>query len=116
MFDIKPYFPTKVLKRNRKNSLFDPIRKKLILHTPEEMVRQAFIQFLIKKKGVPQDMIEVEVPMSYFSRNAKVRADTIVNTIQNKKLVPILVVECKSLHTTLIDEVFDQVYDYEEVL
>ncbi|WP_189655300.1 type I restriction enzyme HsdR N-terminal domain-containing protein [Bacillus sp. HNG] len=110
------YAPLKIFKRNRKKYIFDPIRKKLILQTPEEVVRQKFVQYLIMEKGVPKDMIEVEVPMSYFVPKAKGRADIIVYTIENNSRVPILIIECKSKTTPLIDDVFDQVYDYEEVL
>lgn len=116
MLKIDKYAPMKIFKRNRKNYIFDPIRKKLILQTAEEMVRQKFIQYLIMEKEVPKNMIEVEVPMSYFVPKAKGRADIIVYTIKNDRQVPILIVECKSQNTPLIDDVFDQVYDYEEVL
>lgn len=116
MLKIDKYSPTKVFKRNRKKYLFDQIRKKLILQTPEEMVRQKFIQYLIMEKDVPKNMIEVEVPMSYFVPKAKGRADIIVYTIKDNSRVPLLIVECKSQNTPLIDDVFDQVYDYEEVL
>jgi hypothetical protein len=106
----------KVFKRNGKKYIFDPIRKKLILQTPEEIVRQKFVQYLIIEKDVPKNMIEVEVPMSYFVPKAKGRADIIVYAIKNDSRVPILIVECKSHNTPLVDDVFDQVYDYEEVL
>lgn len=116
MLKIDKYAPTKIFKRNRKKYIFDPIRKKLILQTPEEMVRQKFVQYLMIEKNVPKNMIEVEVPMSYFFPKAKGRADIIVYAIKNDSRVPILIVECKSHNTPLIDDVFDQVYDYEEVL
>jgi hypothetical protein len=116
MLKIDKYAPTKIFNRNRKKYIFDPIRKKLILQTPEEIVRQKFVQYLILEKDVPKDMIEVEVPMSYFVPKAKGRADIIVYAIKNDSRVPILIVECKSQNTPLIDDVFDQVYDYEEVL
>lgn len=116
MLKINQYAPKKIFKRNRKKYVFDPIRKKLILQTPEEIVRQKFIQYLIIEKGVPQNMIEVEVPMSYFVPNAKGRADIIVSTLENDVRIPVLIVECKSHGTPLIDKVFNQVYDYEDLL
>jgi Type I restriction enzyme R protein N terminus (HSDR_N) len=116
MLKIDRYTPKKIFRRNRKKYIFDPIRKKLILQTPEEMVRQKFIQYLIIEKDVPKDMIDVEVPMSYFVPEAKGRADIIVYTLENNSRVPILIIECKSQNTPLIDDVFDQVYDYEDIL
>jgi hypothetical protein len=88
----------------------------LILQTPEEEIRQGFVQYLINEKDVPTDMIGIEVPMSYFDPKAKGRADIIVYAVKDDKRVPILVVECKSSNTILIDDVFDQVYDYEDIL
>ncbi len=94
-FDI--YNSLKVYKRNRKNFIYDAIRKKFNLQTPEELVRQKFVQYLINEKNVPKDMIGIEVPMSYFDPKASGRADIIVYTTdQNDTLVPILIVECKS--------------------
>jgi hypothetical protein len=116
MFKIDHYLPKKVYKRNQKNYIFDAIRKKLILQTPEEEIRQGFVQYLINEKGVPTDMIGIEVPMSYFDLKAKGRADIIVYAVKDDKRVPIMVVECKSYNTSLIDDVFDQVYDYEDIL
>lgn len=116
MLNIDKYAPRKTFKNNRKKYLFDPIRKKLILQTPEEIVRQKFVQYLISEKNVPKDMIELEVPMSYFVPKAKGRADIIVYTLEHNNRVPILIVECKSQNTPLIDDVFDQVYNYEEIL
>ncbi|MEK4937858.1 type I restriction enzyme HsdR N-terminal domain-containing protein [Bacillus sp. FSL K6-0042] len=80
------------------------------------MVRQKFVQYLILEKDAPKDMIELEVPMSYFVPKAKGRADIIVYTLEHNNRVPILIVECKSQNTPLIDDVFDQVYNYEELL
>ncbi len=117
MINLDLYNSVKVYKRNRKNYIYDPIRKKLILQTPEELVRQKFVQYLIHEKNVPKELIGIEVPMSYFDPKASGRADIIVYTTdQNDSLIPILIVECKSQYTPLIDDVFNQVYDYEDVI
>lgn len=116
LLEIDKYIPQKIYKRNRKNYIFEPIRKKLIFQTPEEIVRQKINQYLIIEKCVPKEMIDVEVPMSYFVPKAKGRADIIVYTVETDKKIPILIVECKSTNTPLTDDVFNQVYDYEEVL
>ena len=52
-----PPFPFKITDNDGKLTLFDPIRKKDIVITPEEWVRQHFIQFLINKKKYPKEQV-----------------------------------------------------------
>jgi hypothetical protein len=116
MLKINKYAPKKIIKRNRKKYLLDPIREKLIMQTPEEIVRQKFVQYLIKDKGVPKDMIDIEVPMSRLVKDAKGRADIVVYSVDESNFIPILVIECKSPNTPLVDDVFNQVYDYADLI
>lgn len=102
--------------RNGKKCFFDPIRKKLILITPEEIVRQQVIQFLIKDMHVPNEYIEVEVPMSYFKKGLKGRADIIVYSERDNQLIPVLIIECKANLVPLTDSVFNQVIRYDEMI
>jgi len=102
--------------QNGYECIFDPIRKKLIKLTPEELVRQQFVQYLIKEKQVPKEMIEIEVPLSYFKLNSRSRADIIVYALDKDERVPILIVECKANKVLLTDHVFNQVYRYEDLL
>lgn len=43
-----------------KEYFLDPVRKKLILKTPEEVIRQKMIQYIMKILGVPDKLIQVE--------------------------------------------------------
>ncbi|MGG0240783.1 type I restriction enzyme HsdR N-terminal domain-containing protein [Bacillus rhizoplanae] len=106
----------KIFIRNGKECFFDPIRKKLILITPEEMVRQQVIQFLIKDMQVPSEYIEVEVPMSYFKKGLKGRADIIVYGERDDQLIPVLIIECKANYVPLTENVFNQVIRYDEMI
>lgn len=47
-------------------TLFDPIRKAHVKKTPEEVIRQQFIQYLIQEKHFPQQCITVEKAISQF--------------------------------------------------
>jgi hypothetical protein len=115
--NLTNYNMSKIYQRNGIDCYLDPIRKKLIPKTPEEDVRQRAIHYLITQMGVPVDMIEVEVPMSYFRKAAKGRSDIIVYSLESIELkVPVLVIECKAPNVKLTDNVFDQAYRYEEVI
>ena len=48
-----PPYPFKITDQNGRLSLFDEIRKKQIIITPEEWVRQHFVQYLINQKKIP---------------------------------------------------------------
>ncbi|HDR7799918.1 type I restriction enzyme HsdR N-terminal domain-containing protein [Bacillus paranthracis] len=106
----------KIFIRNGRECFFDPIRKKLILISPEEIVRQQVIQFLIKDMQVPTEYIEVEVPMSYFKKGLKGRADIIVYGERDNQLIPLLIIECKANHVPLTESVFNQVIRYDEMI
>ncbi|MGG0937077.1 type I restriction enzyme HsdR N-terminal domain-containing protein [Brevibacillus centrosporus] len=107
----------KIYMRQGKACFLDPVRKKLIPRTPEEEVRQKVIQLLIMEMKVPQEMIDVEVPMSYYNPKARGRADIIVNAINDKQeRIPVLIVETKATGKPLLDDYFNQIHKYEEIL
>lgn len=88
--------------------IFDQLRRKWVRLTPEEWVRQNFIQYLINAGGYPPGLIAVEVPFKY--NRLKRRADIVVH---NRKGRPVMIVECKSCDVEIVDnEVFDQVNNY----
>ncbi len=72
-------------------TVFDPVRKKHVKATPEEIVRQALIKWLNEKAGVPISHMACE----YFlkANGKRMRADIVVF---GKSLEPLLIVECKS--------------------
>ncbi len=97
-----------------KEYYLDPIRKKLILKTPEETVRQKIIQYLLINKKVPENMIQVEMLLSKYQIKSKRRADIIVERlIESKKEISVLaVIECKAPDIMLGDSALDQISDY----
>src|SRR6201995_5930783 len=56
---LRPY-PFKITEQNGQLTLFDVIRKKNIVITPEEWVRQHFVQYLINQKRYPKTLIKLE--------------------------------------------------------
>lgn len=104
--NLPPYQFNIQIKGNAK-TIFDSVRKKHIVLTPEEWVRQNFVQFLIKEKACPASLIAIEMGLKYNQRQK--RADIIV---YNKQGNPQLIVECKSTKIKITQETFDQVAQY----
>ena len=115
--DFTKYNVGKTYLRNGKTCLFDPIRKILVLATPEEYVRQRFVKFLIHDLEVDKEKIALEVPMTYFKKGAKGRADIIVYGETTESYdVPVLLVECKAPNIDLLENVWKQVFQYNQSL
>jgi len=86
-----PEFDFKLKKADGKVWIFDGIRKKYIVLTPEEWVRQHFIHYLITKKKYPRSLIRVEGGLLY--NQLQKRTDIVVFDRRGK---PWMIVECKS--------------------
>ncbi|MBN1108833.1 MAG: type I restriction enzyme HsdR N-terminal domain-containing protein [Bacteroidales bacterium] len=87
--------------------IFDPIRKKHVRLTPEEWVRQNFIQYLVNEGGYPPGLIGIEIKSKFNNLNRRV--DILVH---NRAGQPVMIVECKAPEITLNDKVFDQIVCY----
>jgi hypothetical protein len=87
--------------------IFDPIRKKYLVLTPEEWVRQHFLQFLIQYKSYPVSLIKMESGLKYHERNK--RTDLVV---YNREIKPHLLVECKAPDVKITDKTFSQIANY----
>jgi hypothetical protein len=107
--DLPPY-PFRIIEQNGKLSLFDDIRKKNILLTPEEWVRQHFVQYLINQKGYPRSLIKLEGGLKLHGK-AK-RTDIVVFNPNGER---ILIVECKAPSVNIDQKVFDQIARYNMV-
>ena len=87
--------------------ILDPIRRKYVKLTPEEWVRQNFVQYLINEGKYPAGLLGIEV---FFRLNKlKRRIDILVH---NRAGQPILIVECKAPEVKLDEVVFDQIATY----
>ena len=101
-----PLFEFKIKKENKNNIIFDEIRKKWIILTPEEWVRQNFIKFILSK-NYPKSLINCE-KVFYINKVLK-RYDIVVYDSSGD--VDILV-ECKSHEININQDHFDQVMRY----
>ena len=87
------------------------IRKKKIILTPEEWVRQHYINFLSLHLQYPLSFISVEKELTYFG--LKKRWDIVV---YNNLFNPIILVECKAPNVKLNQEALKQVFTYQNKL
>jgi hypothetical protein len=102
-----PPYPFKISDNNGQLTLFDEIRKKHLIITPEEWVRQHFVQYLINQKKYPKTLIKLEGGLRLHGM-AK-RTDIVVfNTTGDK----ILMIECKAPAVAINQKVFDQIARY----
>lgn len=90
-----------------KKFIFDIIRKKYFVLTPEEWVRQHFIHFLHYKKKYPISLIAVEKQLTIHQQ--KKRTDILVF---NRLGTPEIIVECKAPSIKITQESFDQIARY----
>ena len=105
-----PPYAFKISDKNGQLTLFDEIRKKHIVITPEEWVRQHFVQYLINQKKYPKTLIKLEG--GHKLHGMAKRTDIVVFNSDGKK---ILLVECKAPSVDIDQKTFDQVARYNMV-
>ena len=87
--------------------IFDFIRNKSVILTPEEWVRQNFLKYLVEEKKYPASLIAVE--KEFKLNKLSKRSDAV---IYNREGDPILIVECKATSVKIDQKVFDQIARY----
>ena len=86
-----PSYKYRIEQRDGKLAIFDPIRKKFIILTPEEWVRQHFLNYLNQHLNYPTTLTSVETGLKY---NTRVKRSDIM--IMDNQLKPLALVECKA--------------------
>jgi hypothetical protein len=105
-----PPYPFKITDQNGQLTLFDLIRKRNIVITPEEWVRQHYVQYLINQKHYPKTLIKLEC--GHKLHGMAKRSDIVVYNSAGEK---ILLVECKAPTVPIDQKVFEQVARYNMV-
>lgn len=106
-----PTYDFQTAERDGTTMIYDPIRRTYVRLTPEEWVRQHFVQYLIQELNVPSGLIAVEAGFRY--QDQPQRADAIVYDRQGD---PLLLLECKAPRVSLGQDAFDQCARYNLVL
>jgi hypothetical protein len=107
---IKIEYPTyqpKIKEEKGKEFIFDEFRKRWVLLTPEEWVRQNFLQYLTQTKKYPASLIAIEKEIKLGE--LKKRFDIVVYDADTK---PWMIIECKEMNVALDKSVLDQVLRY----
>ena len=104
-------FTLKIRENDAQQEVFDPVRQKWVVLTPEERVRQIFILYLLNVKGFPLSHLSVEHAVTVNGMTQ--RYDLVVF---DDALQPYMVVECKAPHVKLTQKVAEQASRYNSVL
>jgi len=102
-----PTYKFRIKSNENKLVIFDIIRKKYVVLTPEEWVRQHIVHYLIEEKNYPISLIAVEKKLTI--NNLTKRTDILV--FNNKGLHEIIV-ECKAPKVKINQSSFDQIARY----
>lgn len=106
-----PTFNAKVRSIDAQIQIFDVFRRKYVLLTPEEWVRQHYAQFLVNTLNYPLTRLHLEFQIKYYGK--AMRPDI---AVLNNMGATDIVVECKAPHIVLNEDVFLQVSAYYNVL
>ena len=106
-----PMCDLKIKSEEGNEFVFDIVRKKYVVLTPEEWVRQHFIHLMINHLGYPKSLIKLESVFNYFKSGK--RSDII---LLDRNAKPFLLVECKAADVNLNTNVVNQAAIYNKVV
>jgi hypothetical protein len=102
-----PLSKFKLKEDKNKFYIYDVVRRKFVVLTPEEWVRQNCLHYLRDYKHYPMSLLAVE--KGIIINNQNLRYDIVA---YNKKTNPVLLVECKAPEVKISQSTFDQIAAY----
>ncbi|MEO5997178.1 MAG: type I restriction enzyme HsdR N-terminal domain-containing protein [Chitinophagaceae bacterium] len=102
-----PEYTYKIREETGKEFIFDELRRSWVRLTPEEWVRQNFLQYLVQVKKYPSSLIAVEKEL--LLGELKKRFDILVYDLNHK---PWMMIECKGMEIPLDEKVLYQILRY----
>ena len=102
-----PQYPFRVKEEDGKKTIFDEFRKRWVVLTPEEWVRQHIARYLTEIKHFPSSLIAIERSLKINQRTF--RTDLVLFSGDGN---PLVVVECKAPDVKISQQVFDQIAHY----
>ena len=106
-----PPYEAKLSKSGEKTLIYDEIRKKNVVLTPEEWVRQNFVHFLMNHHGYSRNYIKIEKQLKVNDRIKRFDA-----LVYNKDANPIVLIECKAPEVEISQATFGQIATYNMTL
>ena len=102
-----PAYQPKIKKQQSTEFIFDGFRKQWVILTPEEWVRQNFLQYLVLVKKYPAALmaVEKEIRLGELIK----RFDIVV---YDRNTQPWMMVECKEMKVALNEQVLNQALRY----
>jgi hypothetical protein len=97
----------KIKKEGDKEIIFDELRRLWVRLTPEEWVRQNFLQYLVQVKKYPSSLIAIEKEL--LLGELKKRFDILVYDAAHQ---PWMMIECKAMEIPLDEKVLHQLLRY----
>ncbi|MBS1652800.1 MAG: type I restriction enzyme HsdR N-terminal domain-containing protein [Bacteroidetes bacterium] len=108
---IYPPIKAKLKKKLNQDFIFDSIRKKWLLLTPEEFLRQHVVSWLLHQKKYPASLISLEKEIKF--NNIKKRYDIVV---YDRLLNPFIIIECKAPNVAIDISVLEQALRYNTII
>ena len=102
-----PPYQAKISKKNNAIYIFDELRKKDLVLTPEEWVRQHWINYLSLMKNYPKALMHIEGGLKL--NNLQKRSDLLIYNSSGHKVV---LAEFKAPHIKITKQVFEQIANY----
>lgn len=101
----------KLKQADGKTTVFDPVRKKWVVLTPEEHVRQYLLQYMTGTLNYSPSLIAVEKTISVGNMNK--RFDIVV---YNREHRPWMLAECKSPEVPITEKTLQQLLTYQRTV
>lgn len=102
-----PFFDFRLKSNENKTLIFDSLRKKYVVLTPEEWVRQHYSRYLTEVKKYPVSLIAIEKQLTI--NQLKKRTDIVIFDTNG---LPKIIVECKAPSIKITQDTFDQIARY----
>ncbi len=99
-------FPLQIKEESGQEYVFDPVRKKYVVLTPEEWVRQHVLYVLNNQHQIHYSRMAVERQIKGSTK----RFDVLIYDVKMNQ--PICIIECKSRAQKISQSTFDQVSRY----